>query len=98
MGSTVKRTVLVCQNRSCKSFGSQATLKAFQSYSIPHIKVIGSGCLGQCGNGPMVVVLPEEIWYSQVVSEQVKTIVTQHLLGNKPVKSLLYPVKHPGGT
>ncbi len=70
--SALSRTVLVCQGHTCKSSGSAAVLKAFQAYSIPEVRVIGSGCLAQCGNGPMVLILPEEIWYDQVSRQKVK--------------------------
>ena len=43
----------------------------------------------------MVMVLPEEIWYSQVAVEGVAKIVEQHLQGGKPVKEKLYPKFHP---
>lgn len=42
----------------------------------------------------MVLILPEEIWYSRVAVDEVKTLVEQHLLKGQPVKSMLYPVKH----
>ena len=92
---TLNKTVLVCQNRSCKSRGSARVLKAFQASAIPNTEVVGSGCLGQCGNGSMVLILPEEIWYDRVAPNEVKTLVEQHLLQGQPVKSMLYRVKHP---
>ncbi|MDJ0576908.1 MAG: (2Fe-2S) ferredoxin domain-containing protein [Xenococcaceae cyanobacterium MO_234.B1] len=95
--SALSRTVLVCQGHTCKSSGSAAVLKAFQAYSIPDVRVIGSGCLAQCGNGPMVLILPEEIWYDQVSRQKVKILVEQHLLKGQPVGSMLYRVKHPLG-
>ncbi|MGB3237501.1 MAG: (2Fe-2S) ferredoxin domain-containing protein [Geitlerinemataceae cyanobacterium] len=87
--------VLVCQNRTCKRQGSAEVLAAFQSQSIVGISVRGSGCLGQCGNGPMVLILPEEIWYSKVHPGEVIAIVEQHLLGGKPVNTMLYRKFHP---
>ncbi len=78
----MSKTVLVCQNRTCKLSGSREVLKAFQAYSIPDVTVIGSGCLAQCGNGVMVLILPEEIWYSKVSPNQVKAIVERHLLND----------------
>ena len=74
------KTVVVCQNRTCKLSGSTAVLNAFESYPISDVTIIGSGCLGKCGNGSVVLILPEEIWYTQVSSEQVKILVEQHLL------------------
>ncbi len=93
--STLSRTVLVCQGNTCKSYGSSAVLEAFRAFSIPEVTVVGSSCLAQCGNGPMVLILPEEIWYHQIAPDKVKILVKQHLLKKQPVQSMLYPVKHP---
>lgn len=76
-------TILVCQNRTCKSVGSPKILKAFEEYSNLGLKVIGCGCLGQCGNGPMVLVLPQEIWYDRVTTSKVKSIIERYLTTNK---------------
>ncbi len=58
------------------------------------IQIIGSACLGQCGNGPMVLVMPEQVWYYRVHSEEVPAIVQRHLKDGKWVKTLLYPKFH----
>lgn len=50
------RKILVCQNRTCHKQGAAAVLKAFQSPLAKDVAVIGSGCLGECGNGPIVLV------------------------------------------
>ena len=71
----MKKTVLICQNRTCKYSGSLAVLQAFQSFSIPDVRIIPSGCLAQCGNGPMVLILPEEIWYDRITPNKVKILV-----------------------
>ncbi|MEP0910236.1 (2Fe-2S) ferredoxin domain-containing protein [Leptolyngbya sp. GB1-A1] len=63
-------TILVCQNKACRKSGSKAVLAAFQNHKISEVPVIGSGCLGHCGNGPMVLVLPDEIWYRRVRAEE----------------------------
>lgn len=89
------KQVLICQNRTCKRQGSAEVLSAFQSQTISGIAVCGSGCLGQCGNGPMVLVLPDEIWYSKVHPGEVIAIIEQHFLGGKPVDSMLYRKFHP---
>ena len=86
---------MVCQGPTCKSYGSSAVLEAFLASSIPEVTVVGSSCLAQCGNGPMVLILPEEIWYQQISPDKVKILVEQHLLKEQPVQSMLYFVKHP---
>ena len=63
---TSDRTILVCLGRCCRKDGSKAVLTRFQSQATPEVEIIASGCLGQCGNGPNVLVLPEKICYQQV--------------------------------
>ncbi len=84
--SQVERLLLVCQNRTCRKQGSAKVLAAFQTFDIPNITVEKSGCLGKCGSGPMVLVLPEEVWYSRVFPEQVSTILEENFLGRITVK------------
>jgi NADH:ubiquinone oxidoreductase subunit E len=65
------RRVLVCQNRTCRKQNAAKVLTTFQQLSGAEVEVVASSCLGQCGNGPMVLVLPEEVWYSGVSAEEV---------------------------
>ena len=89
------RTILVCQGHTCSLSSSAKILLALQIHSPPEVNVIGCGCLGQCGNGPMVLFLPEETWYSGVSLDAVTMIIEQHLRLGKPVASLLYRQFHP---
>jgi (2Fe-2S) ferredoxin len=89
--------VLVCKHRTCRKQGSAQVLAAFEAHPLPAVTLIAAPCLGQCGNGPMVRVLPEDIWYWQVSPEEVPAIVEQHLIQGHPVEAMLYPVFHEGG-
>jgi (2Fe-2S) ferredoxin len=91
----VEKTVLVCQNRTCLKDGSAQVLAALQAYNIPGVTVSGTGCLGQCGSGPMILVMPDQIWYSRVHYSEVSVLVKEHLEGNKPVQAMMYPKFHP---
>ena len=73
-------------------------LAALESAAPADVAVRRSGCLGQCGSGPMVLVEPEETWYSQVQPKDVSAIVSQHLKGGRPVTRKLYPAFHPKET
>lgn len=87
------RCVQICQNKSCRKLGAANVLAAFQTAA--EVEVVGCGCLGQCGNGPIVLVLPEQVWYCRVRADEVGAIVDRHLRGGKPVQSMLYPKFHP---
>ncbi|MEL7035703.1 MAG: (2Fe-2S) ferredoxin domain-containing protein [Cyanobacteria bacterium J06592_8] len=84
------RKVLVCQNRTCRKQGSAQVLAAFQAEPVPDVSIEATGCLGQCGNGPMVIILPEEVWYDRIQADEVTLIVEHHLLGGEPVQALRY--------
>ncbi|HEY9653311.1 MAG TPA: (2Fe-2S) ferredoxin domain-containing protein [Coleofasciculaceae cyanobacterium] len=88
--SNSSRRVLVCQHRSCRKLGAAAVLAAFQISPVADVAVIGSSCLGQCGNGPMVLVEPEMLWYSRVHPDEVAAVIERHLLGGQPIKAMLY--------
>lgn len=90
----VAKKVLICQSRSCLKYDSDKVLAAFRANLVPGVEIIPCGCLGQCGNGPMVLVEPEQIWYDQVLPEEVPIIVQQHLQQKRPVKKMLYPKFH----
>ena len=49
-----------------------------------------TGCHGFCERGPVVVILPQEIFYQQVAVEDVPEIVSETLLGGRVIQRLLY--------
>ncbi len=88
------RCVLVCQNRTCRKQGAGKVLAVFQAHPVVGVEVIGSGCLGQCGMGPMVKVMPDEVWYCRVHPDEVSAVVKCHLRDGKPVSAMLYQKFH----
>lgn len=54
------------------------------------VRVNKAGCFSQCGNGPMVVVYPENVWYGGVTPERARRILDEHIVGGRPVDELLY--------
>lgn len=64
-------------------------LAAFEATPIADTKVVRTGCLGGCGSGPMVRVLPDDIWYSHIQPTEVPLIIEQHLIGGKPIVAML---------
>lgn len=86
--------ILVCLGRSCRKYSSEQVFAEFKRNLSSNAELIAVGCLGQCGNGSMVLVEPEHIWYSQVHPDEVAVVIKQHLIGSSPVKKMLYPKFH----
>ncbi len=89
-----KREILVCQHRTCLKDGSCKILQKLKSESPSEFVVIGCGCLGLCGSGPIVLVPDEQVYYWHIKPQDVAIILKQHLKGGKVVKSLLHKRLH----
>jgi NADH-quinone oxidoreductase subunit F len=52
--------------------------------------VVMTGCNGFCGQGPILVVQPDGIFYQMLKVQDVPYLVEEHLLKGRPVKKLMY--------
>lgn len=59
------------------------------------IRINHSGCLNQCGHGPMMAVYPENVWYAHLTPEAAEEIFHQHFMNGVPVERHVYANK-PG--
>ena len=75
----MERIIRVCQNTTCRKQGSAKVLKALKESAPADITVEGCGCLGQCGSGPNVLILPENEWCLHVKTQTVDALLRQHL-------------------
>jgi (2Fe-2S) ferredoxin len=82
--------VVVCRGRSCRKYQAEAVWDNFAQNLPSNIELMSVPCLGQCGNGSMVVIEPEQTWYSQVHPDEVETVIKQHIIGKVAVKAMLY--------
>ena len=55
------------------------------------IRINKAGCLDRCGQGPVMVIYPEAVWYTWVDNDDIDEIIEEHLLKGKVVKRLLLP-------
>jgi uncharacterized protein (DUF952 family)/(2Fe-2S) ferredoxin len=69
-----RSSVLICQHLTCRKQGAAKVLAAFRNLKTPNVAYDGCGCLGNCGNGPMVLILPARIWYYLVQPHDVPKI------------------------
>ncbi len=88
-----KQYILVCGGTACDSNGGlalyAALLKAAE-YAGANVSIVRTGCMGFCERGPIVKVLPSDIFYVDVKPEDAAAIINEHIVGGKPVTRLLY--------
>ena len=52
------------------------------------VRINAAGCLDRCELGPVVVIYPEETWYTYVDEDDLEEILQQHLIEGKVVERL----------
>ncbi|KAI5081823.1 hypothetical protein GOP47_0001566 [Adiantum capillus-veneris] len=57
-----KYELRVCTHRTCRKSGALQTLELLKGLASPNVSVESCGCLGRCGMGPNLVVLPTGIF------------------------------------
>jgi (2Fe-2S) ferredoxin len=52
------------------------------------IRINSAGCLGRCTEGPVIVIYPEEVWYTYIDQEDLDEIIEEHLRHGRIVERL----------
>jgi (2Fe-2S) ferredoxin len=79
----------------CADHGAQA-MRDYAKSKIKALKLAGkgkarinqAGCLDRCEEGPVIVVYPEEIWYTYVDKDDIDEIIEEHLVNGRVVDRL----------
>ncbi len=61
------------------------------------VRINVAGCLDRCESGPVIVVYPEEVWYTYVDREDLDEIIERHLRNGQIVERLRLPATAGGG-
>ncbi|NWJ50905.1 MAG: NADH-quinone oxidoreductase subunit NuoF [Bacteroidetes bacterium] len=90
-----KMHLLVCGGTGCRASESDAILENLQSTLAENnldgeVQVVKTGCFGFCEKGPIVKVMPDNTFYTQVKPEDAKEIVAEHVIKGRKVNRLLY--------
>ncbi len=93
----VKREILICAGTGCLAGGSADVAQAFRTETRAAGMKVGvrmvikeTGCHGFCEQGPLVILMPEKIFYQQVKPSHVKKIVESTLKNGEVLQKLLY--------
>jgi (2Fe-2S) ferredoxin len=82
---------------SCAANGAGALWERLsaklQASDLPSAAMVGTGCLGFCSAGPLMVVYPEGVWYQPRTAGDIDEIVQSHFVEGRPVERLIVVVK-----
>ena len=90
-----KYQVLVCGGTGCVSSNcagvENAVKEELENQGIEkYVRVYQTGCMGICALGPVMLVLPDRVFYTDLNPEKAKEIVQSHLVNNKPVEQYTF--------
>ena len=97
-----KKHIFLCTNekidgrKCCNAAGAtpvylylQSKIKAMGLSGKGGIRVSSSGCMGRCLSGPVMVIYPEQVWYTYKTNADIDEILLSHIKRAQVVKRLL---------
>ncbi|WRQ33678.1 NADH-quinone oxidoreductase subunit NuoF [Bacteroidales bacterium MB20-C3-3] len=90
-----KLHLLVCGGTGCRASESEQIVENLKS-EIKNLglendaQVVTTGCFGFCEKGPIVKIIPDNTFYTQVKKEDCAEIIREHVLKGRKVHRLLY--------
>ncbi len=88
--------------QSCEQCGARA-LRDYAKMRCKELGITGpggvrintAGCLDRCERGPVVVIYPEDVWYTYVDKEDLDEIIRAHLQDGRIVERLRIGEEQP---
>ncbi len=87
--------LLVCGGTGCRASESDSIVESLKSELAKNgleneVQVIMTGCFGFCEKGPIVKVLPDNTFYTQVKGSDAAELIAEHVVKGRKVNRLLY--------
>jgi NADH:ubiquinone oxidoreductase subunit F (NADH-binding)/(2Fe-2S) ferredoxin/ferredoxin len=91
----IKYHILICGGTGCQASLSDDILKNFQDIIREkgldsEVQAIKTGCFGFCEKGPIVKIMPDNTFYTQVSPGDCLEILQEHIIKGRRVNRLLY--------
>ena len=90
-----KMHILVCGGTGCRASQSEQIVENLNA-ELKNLglendaQVVTTGCFGFCEKGPIVKIIPDNTFYTQVTPEDCAEIIKEHILKGRKVARLLY--------
>jgi NADH:ubiquinone oxidoreductase subunit F (NADH-binding)/(2Fe-2S) ferredoxin/NAD-dependent dihydropyrimidine dehydrogenase PreA subunit len=90
-----KYHILICGGTGCSASSSNQIRENFEQLLSDknlsdEVQVVLTGCFGFCEKGPIVKMLPDNTFYTQVKPEDCREIIEEHIVKGRKVTRLLY--------
>lgn len=87
--------ILVCSSTGCESSKSSELIneltKEIKNCGLEKkVRVTKAGCFGLCAMGPIILFKPTDIFYTKVMPEDAKRIVSEHIVQGKILEDKVY--------
>ncbi|MGC9345092.1 MAG: NAD(P)H-dependent oxidoreductase subunit E, partial [Bacteroidales bacterium] len=87
--------LLVCGGTGCRASASDAIVENLKTELTTQgldetVQVIMTGCFGFCEKGPIVKIMPDNTFYTEVKPEDAKDIIEEHVIKGRKIQHLLY--------
>ncbi len=91
----IKYHILICGGTGCHASMSDDILRNFQDIIREkgldtEVQAIKTGCFGFCEKGPIVKIMPDNTFYTQVTAADCQEILQEHIVKGRRVTRLLY--------
>lgn len=87
--------LMVCAGTGCVAGGAFQIIKELEKEIAARgleeeVTVVPTGCNGFCGQGPLLVVIPDKIFYGWLTLDDIPHLVEEHFLKGRPVEKLMF--------
>jgi NADH:ubiquinone oxidoreductase subunit F (NADH-binding)/(2Fe-2S) ferredoxin len=87
--------LLVCGGTGCRASAADSITEGLkeklQDKNLQdEVQVVMTGCFGFCEKGPIVKVLPDNTFYTEVTPDDVDEIIEEHVIKGRQIDRLLY--------
>lgn len=87
--------ILICGGAGCISSNcgevKDALIKCLKQYNLhSKVAVIETGCMGTCAVGPVLLIMPDEIFYTEVNPQKMAEIVKSHIINGNIIEEYTF--------
>ncbi len=90
-----QRHLIACDGSHCHGSKLLKEVREQLGKQARDVKCSTVSCLGQCKEGPVLIVYPDGVWYRCTEKSALKRIVEKHLIGGKIAKKYaMFTMQH----